>query len=490
MSNEFTRNEFNPNGFMNESVKLRTSSTFQSAKNELLQVIQKKTQDIHGIRRGTTDSAAAEAYSELIKSFGKLRGRDLYFPFMGSGLGNGPFVELADGSVKYDMITGIGINFFGHSHPKLMNEIADGIFSDIMQGNLEPSVEMHQVLDAVLKKVGAGSRLKHGWLMCSGTMVNEVALKMIRQKKAPATKIFAFNDCFAGRSTTMQEITDNPSYRQGQPVYGEVHYLPFFDSRLGLEQSIQNTLGVMRTELARFPGKFAALMLEIVQGEGGFQYGPRDFYVRVFEEAKKAGLAIWADEIQTFGRTGELFAYQKFNLNEYVDVVTVGKMLQACLVLYTEEFNPKPGLVAGTFSGSTVALRSARKIMELFDEEKLLGPQGKIQKLSDRFVSNLEGLAGSSCRGLIRETRAIGGMIAFSPFSGSTEDVKKVLFKLFENGVVAFNCGHGPYLVRMLPPLGAMNEAHVDEVCQVIEKSLLELSKEIGIKSQAATAGR
>src|SRR5690606_35365430 len=102
----------------------------------------------------------------------------------------------------------------------------------IMQGNLQPGYEAATLLSTLLSKVGRGSRLKHGWITTCGTMANELALKSIRQKKSPATKILAFQDCFAGRSTAMQEVTDNPAYRQGQPVYGEVYYLSFYDPKL------------------------------------------------------------------------------------------------------------------------------------------------------------------------------------------------------------------------------------------------------------------
>ena len=373
----------------NEASSLKSSAQFQLVKKQLVETIMASSAKIKGIKSASNDPSVREAYSKVLQEFIEHRGRDLYYPFLASGLGAGPFVELADGSVKYDMITGIGVHFFGHTHPELVKEMIEGLPSDIMQGNLEPGTEMKELLSALLSRVGKGSRLSHGWLMCSGTMVNEVALKIIRQKKSPATKILAFKDCFAGRSTTMQEITDNPGYRQGQPLYGEVQYLPFYDANVGLEQSLRATLGALKEILQRFPEKFAALMIEIVQGEGGFKYAPREYYVKVFEEVKKAGIAIWADEVQTFGRTGELFAYQKFGLNEFIDVVTIGKMLQACAVLYSPEFNPKPGLVAGTFSGSTAALRTARRILELLDEEKCFGKEGKIEKLSEHFAKTL-----------------------------------------------------------------------------------------------------
>ena len=457
---------------------LRRSDGFQTAKKQFLESVMAVSAEITQVKPASPSDKARESYLHSIQKVGKDRGRDLYYPFLASGLGSGPLVELADGSVKFDMITGIGIHFFGHTHPLLMEEVLTGISSDIMQGNLEPGIEMKELSETILSRVGVGSRLKHAWITCSGTMENEIALKIIRQKKAPATKILAIRDCFAGRSTAMQELTDNPSYRQGQPVYGEAQYLPFYDSKLGLERSIEATLAVFKEHLSRHPGKFAGLMIEIVQGEGGFYYAPREFYVRL-DEAKKAGLAVWVDEVQTFGRTGELFAYQKFSLNEYIDVVTIGKMLQACMVLFTEEYNPKPGLVAGTFSGSTVALRTGRRIVEMLTEGGYLGPQGKIEKLSAYFAQNIQRLSEGACRGMIGEYRAIGGMIAFVPFQGTMDDVKKVLMRLFDLGVVAFYCGHGPYLVRMLPPLGVMNEYQIDQVCSIIETALNDVKRDM-----------
>ena len=456
---------------MTEARSLLNSARFRAAKKELLEAISEGSARVRNLKAASSPETR-EAYSKTLTEFHRDRGRDLYFPFLSSGLGAGPFIELEDGSVKYDMITGIGINFFGHTHPALMAEMIDGLPADIMQGNLQPGYEARELIRAVLARVGAGSRLSHGWLMCSGTMSNEIALKMIRQKRAPATKILAFRDAFHGRSTAMQELTDNPGYRQGQPVYGEVEYLPGYDPAASLEKNLQENLARMKEHLVRYPGKFAALLIELIQGEGGFTHGPREFYVQLFDEAKKANLAIWLDEVQTFGRTGELFAYQKFKLNEYVDVITIGKMLQACMVLFTDEYNPKPGLVAGTFSGSTVALRTGRKVLELLESGGYLGPDGKIAKLSEYFATRLRALAEGRGKGKIGEVRAIGGMIGFVPHGGSMDEVKATLMKLFDRGLVAFYCGHGPYLIRMLPSFGAMTEKDIDQVCEIIGEAL------------------
>jgi len=82
-------------------------------------------------------------------------------------------------------------------------------------------------------------------------------------------------------------------------------------------------------------------------------------------------------------------------------------------------------------------------------------------------------LMETTCKDRIKQVRAIGGMIAFQPLDGTTEQVKQVQMKLFDLGVVAFSCGHGPYFVRMLPPLPVMSEKDVDAVVDLIEKAVL-----------------
>lgn len=456
--------------FKTTANELRQASEFQKLKAALLGEVSRFTNRLNGIR--PAHNALKVDYAETLKRFSEDRGRDLYFPYLASGAGSGPFVELADGSVKYDMIAGIGVHFFGHSHPELMSAVIDGITSDVMHGNLQPGIEGAELSRAILARVGKESRLKHCWLTTCGTMANENALKIIRQKKFPATRIFAFEDCFAGRSSAMAEITDNPSYRDGLPVYGEVSYIPMFKRELSVEQNVRAALERIDYQMSRFPGKYAALMLELVQGEGGFNFGPREYYAALFEACHARGLAVWVDEIQTFGRTGELFAYQTFGLEKHVDVVTVAKLLQASLLLYASEYNPRPGLVAGTFTGSASSLVSAKRILELLDETKMFGKEGKIARLSSRFANELDVLKNGRCKGKIGEVRILGGMVGFVPFDGSMKAVKETLMALFDRGVVAFYCGHGPHLIRMLPPLGAMEERHVKEVCLLIGDTL------------------
>ncbi len=459
-----------------QQYRLLNSAAYKEAKKRFLEVILDQTEELAAIR-GPASPEVKVQYDNFIKDFAKRKGRDQYFNYMSSGIGSGPYVELLDGSVKMDLITGIGINFFGHSHPEIMSEIADIVSSDTMQGNLQPGYEAEELIRTLLSRVGEKSRLKHAWLFCSGTMSNETALKIIRQKKFPATRIFAFSECFAGRSTAMQEITDNPKYREGQPTYNEVSYLPFYDPKLSLDQNVSAVVEKMTAEMAAATGKFAGMMLELVQGEGGIRFAPREWYVRIFDAAKKAGLMIWFDEIQTFGRTERLFAYQHFGLDEWPDVVTIGKMLHACACLYTEELNPRAGLVAGTFTGSAAALKTGKRVLDVLNEGGYYGPDGKIARLSKRFVNGLEKLKTGSCAGLIGEIRAVGGMIGFGVWGQTMDDTKKFLMRAFDEGVVAFYAGHDPYVVRCLPPFGVMTEKQIDEALGVFEKILLTEKK-------------
>ncbi|MGZ3707322.1 MAG: hypothetical protein ACXWPM_00470, partial [Bdellovibrionota bacterium] len=127
--------------FRNESSTLLSSPRFRHAKAELLSAIAEAAAKVHGVKPASGGPEIRESYQKYIQEFNRDRGRDIFFPLVMSGLGSGPFVELLDGSVKYDMITGIGVNFFGHTHPELIAEMVDALPADILQGNLEPGHE-------------------------------------------------------------------------------------------------------------------------------------------------------------------------------------------------------------------------------------------------------------------------------------------------------------------------------------------------------------
>src|SRR5579883_1934142 len=272
----------------------------------------------------------AAMHEELAELAG-LRGRPAFYPYLGSGIGRGARAMLADGRWVLDLALGIGVHLFGHGNLDLIATALRAAASDlVMQGNLIFNREYNLLMKTLMAHAPAG--MAHCWLSLSGADANENALKLVRQKRDGRPGIIAFRGCFHGRTSAMAEITDRPDYRLGQPRTFPVYYVPFHDP--GDPQSTAKTAAAMRDVIAREGDCVAAFMVELVQGEAGFRTAPREFFVPLFEQCRAAGIAVWIDEIQTFGRVTELFATELLDLAQYVDVVTVGKLLQGSAMLY------------------------------------------------------------------------------------------------------------------------------------------------------------
>lgn len=453
------------------SSHLSASNTVEKLINELVAEVEAHSARIEGVRPPNPESA--ERAKELVNKVGVTRGRPLYFPYMGSGLGRGPYVELEDGSVKLDLINGIGIHLMGHSHPRVIKAALRGALSDIvMQGNLQPNKEYYEFSKKLVELASRHSRLKYVWLATCGSLANENALKACRQKKNAARMIIAMNAAFAGRTTMMAEVTDNPAFKQGLPDYNEVLRVPFYDKND--PQSGEKSLRIFKEHVAKHEGNICAFSFEPMQGEGGYNVAPREFFLPMLDFCKEKGIPVWLDEVQTFTRTGYFFAFETLNIGQYVDVCTIAKTAQNGATFFTEEFNPKPGLIAGTFSGSSPALSAGLEILNILDNEGYMGPEGKVAQIHQNFVAMLNRLNETTCKGLLRDAGGLGLMVAVTPLDGSKEKVDKLIHKLFENGLLTYSCGRGPYKLRFLLP-AVMTPEDIDVAGKIIEKSVLEI---------------
>ncbi len=420
------------------------------------------------------DHSLQESYDQLLKQFGELRGGGLYYRYLGSGLGNGALVELVDGSVKYDMISGIGVHIYGHTHIGMIDELVQAAISDtVMQGNLQQNLDSLRLCDDLVRIArSSGSGLEHCFLSTSGATANENALKMMFQKKHPADRMLTFRNSFSGRTMALAQLTDRPKNREGLPTTLSVDYIPFFDNDQPA-QSTKASLAALSEHLHRYPESHAGMCLELIQGEGGYYSAPREFFIALFDVLREHDIPIWIDEVQTFGRTSRMFAFQHLELDEYVDVVTLGKMSQVCATLFTKDLKARPGLVSQTFTGATSSIRAAQFILKQFCEGNYLGENGRTLQIHNRFVQHFERLHAENPNS-IRGPWGIGGMVAFTVFDGSAERTKDFLNRLFEAGVIAFPAGAEPTRVRMLPPLLVMLDKDIDAVCGLIENVLTE----------------
>jgi acetylornithine/N-succinyldiaminopimelate aminotransferase len=269
----------------------------------------------------------------------------------------------------------------------------------------------------------------------------------------------------------MAEVTDNPSFKQGLPDYNEVLRIPFYDKKD--PRSIENSLTAMKEHVAQHQGQISCFVFEPMLGEGGYMPAPREFFLPLLDFAKAQKIAIWADEVQTFTRTGELFAFETLDLGSYVDLVTIAKTAQVGATLYTEEYNPKPGLISGTFSGSTVSMMAGMSMIDMLVNEGYLGSNGRIMQIHRQFVGGLQKLNETTCKGKIQDAGGMGLMVAFTPFEGAKEQADIFMKKLFNNGVIGFGCGKGPFRVRFLIP-ACIQDQEIQMALSIIEKTILE----------------
>ncbi len=425
-------------------------------------------------------SAVAEAQQRLtlsldpslaqsqLEEIARLRGRPPFFRYLGCGVGRGARTLSADGRWLLDFTLGVGVHIFGHGNLDLIQTALRAAAADIvMQGNLIFNDEYGALMRTLMAH--APRTMAHCWLSVSGADANENALKLLRQKRQGRPGVIAFRGCFHGRTSAMAEITDRPDYRLGQPSTFPVRYIPFYDPRD--PKSTEKSLAALRYILAQEADRMAAFVVELVQGEAGFAVAPREFFVPLFEECRRAGIPVWVDEVQTFGRVGELFATQMLDVSEYVSVITVGKILQGSAVLFSAEMKPDPGLISGTFAGATVAMAVGRRIIEKLTTEGILGPAGREKQLEKICFARLKELNRRYPEKLT-EWRGVGAMVAFRVGDGSTAVTRKFLDRCFEEGLMMYYGGHEPAWVRMFLPAGVLSDEELDEAFEIIERCL------------------
>ena len=193
---------------------------------------------------------------------------------------------------------------------------------------------------------------------------------------------------------------------------------------------------------------------------------------------KKNNIAVWIDEVQSFGRTTEAFAFQYFGLDDQVDVVTVGKMSQVCATLYRHEFQPRPGLISQTFTSSTSAIRASLVVLDKLANGNLCGEKGKIMKLHNGFVHEMIKLS-REFPGQFQGPYGLGTMCAFTVFDGDLQKTKVFASALFEAGVISFIAGVNPTRIRFLLPVMAVEEEDISNAALIIKKTMkLTLEKE------------
>ncbi|RMH30489.1 MAG: aminotransferase class III-fold pyridoxal phosphate-dependent enzyme [Planctomycetota bacterium] len=468
--------------------QMRNDPAIASAIETIVERVRAHASQITDIRPANPDLKVS--YDDLLERSAAVKGRGLLYPTLSSGAGNGALVEMADGSVKWDMITGIGVHFMGHAHPEVIRAQASAAIEDTTKhGNLQSSFAAYEFGEKLVRLAQRNSRLKHAFMTTSGAMANESALKVCYQKHFPASRVLAFKHCFMGRSVTMAQIGDSHAGREGIPLSTQVDYMPFWNEVAvekvgGATKFIDHCVWRLQQYIDRYPKMHACFIFELVQGEGGFNLGNRDFFRALMECCRANNIAVWDDEIQSFGRTERMFAYEMYDLGEFVDVFCVGKMTQACATMWTEEYNPKAGLLSGTFTGAGVDFAVGSALLDHLASSDYYGPDGRFAAHHRAFRDQVRGLMDRhpDWFGEALFTKelvgGVGGMMRFTPFGGDKAKIAKLCKVAYDEGVILFYCGHGPYHVRMLPPLPVMKMEDWPRVFAVLERAMAKVASE------------
>ena len=400
---------------------------------------------------------------ELTDQLQVQRGCDFPLPSLFSGAGHGPLAELIDGSVKFDLIGGIGPYFLGHSHPLQIRAALQTARGSILNSTNFIPAQVASKTNAALLDAAHPSKLSHCWLTNSGSMANDCAMRLIWQKRGPRNRLLAFDQSFAGRSIGMQSITKG----EPQAAIFNIDYIPFPNDATNSSKALEQ----LQLLMSKYPDQYAAFHGELIQGEAGINLPEPSGIEKLFKVLQKAAIPIWIDEVQTFARSREIFAFQQFNLSQYIDLCTVGKALNISCVIYTDAFKQGQGL-GGTFQAPIASLIFAHDLLRLLKQGNMLGENGRLARLENDIRTMFEGVAQvnplKKCHFSIR---GIGTMWALSFAQEDQNLISRLIQDLYQNGIILWRAGRRNHCLRMLFPVTITND-HLDQIQSIFVATL------------------
>lgn len=376
----------------------------------------------------------------------------------------GALVWDVDGREYIDLVGGIGVLNVGHNHPRVVAAAKEqfGLLSHtcFQVAAYEPYIALAERLN---KLVGAGAAYKTVFLT-TGAEATENAVKIARgYTNRPG--VIAFRGGFHGRTLMGMSLTGmSQPYKQNfGPFAPDVYHSAFPDAYRGIttERALEALHELFATAIA--PDRVAAILIEPVQGDGGFLPVPNDFFAELRRIATQHGIVLIADEIQTgFGRTGKMFGFQHSGIEP--DLVTVAKSLAGGLPLSAVVGKqaimdaPAPGGLGGTYAGNPIACAAALAVLDVIEDEQLLD---RSVAIGERLANGFEILKRRYAT--IGEHRGLGAMRAIEfVANGQTKApdaamAQRVIDRLRDHNVLAIKCGVHRNVVRCLVPLVADN---------------------------------
>ncbi len=386
-----------------------------------------------------------------------------------------------EGKRYIDFGTGIAVCNTGHLHPKVTAAVQAQLtrFSHtcVMVTPYDSAVELAEKLN----ELAPGNTPKKSVFVTTGAEAVENCIKIARAHTR-RRGVIAFNGGFHGRTMLSMGLTGKitPYKNLFGPFPGEIYHAPFPIPTLSIseEASLEAIETLFKVDIA--PEDVAAIIIEPVQGEGGFYPASNSFMQSLRTLCDKHGILLIADEIQTgFGRTGKFFACEHSGVEP--DLMTAAKgiaggfPLAAVIGKADIMDTPIPGSLGGTYGGSPIGCAAALAVIDVIEEEKLVEASNRI---ADIFEKRLKALQDKypNLIGAIRTDR--GAMMALELIEDgdinkpNADLTKKILSEAYKRGLVALTCGFRGNVFRFLPAL-TISDDIINEGLDIFEESFM-----------------
>jgi 4-aminobutyrate aminotransferase/(S)-3-amino-2-methylpropionate transaminase len=383
-----------------------------------------------------------------------------------------------EGKRYVDFAGGIAVLNTGHRHPAIIAAVKAQL--DLYTHTCfqvlayEPYVELAERINAM----APGDFAKKTLFLTTGSEAVENAIKIARSFTKRAA-VIAFTSGYHGRTLLTLGLTGKVApYKTGfGPFPAEIFHAQFPDALHGVsvDDAIASIELIFKNDVEA--SRVAAIIVEPVQGEGGFNVAPPEFLQRLRTLCDQHGILMIADEIQTgAGRTGTWFAMEQSGVAP--DMITMAKSMAggfpiSAVVGRAEVMDaPAPGGLGGTYAGSPMSCAAALAVLEIFEKENLLA---RSRQLGMHLTQRLKEMAlKNAC---IADVRGLGAMVAIELCKGGdlkqpdADMAKRLCLEATKRGLILLSCGTYGNVIRILVPLTA-SDALVDEGLAIIEASL------------------
>ncbi len=387
-----------------------------------------------------------------------------------------------EGTRYIDFAGGIAVMNTGHVHPKItaaaqkQTELFSHTAFQVMP--YKPYIELAERLN----ELAPGPSEKKTVFFTSGAEAVENSIKIARSYTG-RTGVITFVGGYHGRSMLTLAMTGkvDPYKRDFGPFPGNIYHVPFpmEAHNVTTQDSLEAIHNIFKADIAA--EHVAAIVLEPVQGEGGFYQAPAELMTALRELCDEHGILLIADEVQSgFGRTGKLYAMEHYDVE--ADMITTAKSLASGYplsgVIGKAEImdSPNPGGLGGTYGGNPVACAAALAVIDVIEEENLLERSTVLGKMIVDHVNNIK--AKKEIK-IIGDVRTLGAMTAFELLdhegNPSPDLAKAMTTKALEKNLILLSCGTFGNTIRILVPLTVSDEI-LNEGLAIIEEIILELN--------------